>query len=219
MSWLALGLICASTLLITSCKKGNDNYAARFYKSGEAKPAVAVVPVIDNSQSSLTWDLSDELTTTIARRMGNDGKLYLVDRERVKNITKNLSESQNPFSAHMDWIKTSFEGNDFVVFMELIEHQEVFLNPKANSSNTDCSAELHMSVRVRVVDLRGEKPQITLQEMVFDNHLIPRPFTSVNFYQVPWGHESFVISPVGLAHAQLTKEIATRVEDYILLTK
>jgi hypothetical protein len=74
-----------------------------------------------------------------------------------------------------------------------------------------------MSVRVRVIDMRGKQPKIVLQELIHDTHHIPRQFTRANFYQVAWGKESFNISPMGLAHAQLTKEIASRLEDYILL--
>lgn len=72
-------------------------------------------------------------------------------------------------------------------------------------------------MRVRVFDLRGKEPKIVLQELIHDSHFIPRQFTQANFYQVPWGHESFSISPIGLAHAEFTKEISSRLEDYILM--
>ena len=116
-------------------------------------------------------------------------------------------------------MKKSFQGDQFVVFLELVEHEEVYKQDRKKTADiSECSADLNMSMRVRVFDLRGTEPKIVLQEMVHDSHFIPRQFTQTNFYQVPWGHESFSISPIGLAHAEFTKEIASRLEDYIVMS-
>lgn len=73
-----------------------------------------------------------------------------------------------------------------------------------------------MSMRVRAFDLRGNEPLVILQEIVHHSHHVPRPFTSENFFQVSWENAAFNITPVGLAHANFTKEIAKRIDDYIL---
>ena len=74
-----------------------------------------------------------------------------------------------------------------------------------------------MTARIKVVDLRSEKPQIVLQELIQDTHFIPKRFSRFNYEQVIWGQENYNLSPLGLAHSALSKEIARRVEDYILL--
>ena len=100
-----------------------------------------------------------------------------------------------------------------------IRDREVPVRNTKNLSSADTSANLNMSLRVRMLDLRGPQPSIVLQEIVHDSHHIPKQFTRANFHQVEWGKGSFNISPLGLAHAQLTKEIASRIEDYALLAK
>ncbi len=64
-----------------------------------------------------------------------------------------------------------------------------------------------MSVRVRVIDVREKTPKVVLQEIVEQSHHVPRQFTKANFNQVPWGDEAFDISPLGIAHDQLCKEL------------
>ena len=56
-----------------------------------------------------------------------------------------------------------------------------------------------------------------LEELVRDSQFLPKQFTSTNFYQIPWGKENFTTTPLGLAHVEFTKDIASRIEDYILL--
>jgi hypothetical protein len=79
----------------------------------------------------------------------------------------------------------------------------------------DSPALLTIAVRVRVFDVREKTPKVVLQEIVEQSHHIPRQFTKDS--QVPWGDEAFDVSPLGIAHDQLCKELATRVEDYILI--
>jgi hypothetical protein len=82
----------------------------------------------------------------------------------------------------------------------------------------ESSAELIVSVRVLVVDVREKTPKVVLQEIVEQSNHVPKQFTKANFNQVPWGDEAFAVSPLGIAHDQLCKEIAARVEDYILIS-
>ena len=76
-----------------------------------------------------------------------------------------------------------------------------------------------MTMRVRVFDVRGNEPKVILQELVQNSHFIPRQFTSEHFYQASWGTENFQITPVGLAHAKFTKELASRIGEYVLLAR
>jgi hypothetical protein len=204
-------------LLAAGCQNEMDNTQARVDESGHAKPVVALVPDIDSTAHDLPWSLGDELTAMLQHRLIQKDKVYLVDDNKVRSLVKRFQLSDNPFGLDISWVKRAFPENEFVVFIEFLEHEEKTLDAK-NSSPQDCSAELSMSVRLRVIDLRGAQPKIALQEMVHDTHYVPRQFTKLNFHQEPWGKESFNISPLGLAHAQLTQEIASRLEDYILLS-
>lgn len=217
MSRIAISLCCLA-LFSVGCR--NDDGQQAYYQQGShMKPVVAIVPLIDSSQSAVSWNLSDELTSTIHHRLSQKEKLYLVDMQKVRSSIKKLNGNHNPFSTNLAWVKKTFSDDEFVVFLELIEHEEVPVYNQKTASAADSPAQLNMSVRVRILDLRGKEPEVVLQEMIHDNHYIPKQFTQANFFQVPWGKDSFSVSPIGLAHAQLTKEIAGRLEDYILLAK
>lgn len=206
-------------LLVGSCEDNmsQNNYAG-YQSVVEKKPLVALLPLIDNTKHGLSWDISEELTSSVHHRLLLKDKLYLVDKEKVLSATKKLKESDNPFVNDLSWMKRSFPSDEFVVFLELIEHDEVPVYSTRQAAPGEVDADLQMSVRVRVVDLRGEQPKIVLQELIHESHRIPKQFTKANFHQVPWDDDSFSISPVGLAHDALSKEIAVRVQDYILLS-
>ena len=74
-------------------------------------------------------------------------------------------------------------------------------------------------MRLRVFDLRGKEPVVVLQEILHRNHLIPKPSDLKEPCPERWKRMTFIVSPLGLAHAQFTKEAVERIEDYILLSK
>ncbi len=195
----------------------NTSSQAYGHTSSHIKPVVAIVPIIDHTKNDYSWDLSEELSSSLYQRIAQKNHLTLVSGSQVRAQTKNLLEKYHPFSPDISWVKKSFQKDQFVVFLELIEHEEVIQqNSQRPSALEDCNAALNMSMRVRIFDLRDTEPKVILQELIHDNHFIPRPFTQANFYQVSWEDVSFSISPLGLAHTHFIKEIATRIEDYVL---
>ncbi len=204
-------------LIVGGCD-GNQQSTAYEQTAAKTKSIVSIVPVIDNTKNDYDWNLSDELSSELYYRLGHQDHFQIADAPHVRTKLKRLKDGENPFGVDLSWVKKAFQGDDFVVFLELIEHEEVFKqNRKKLADPAECSADLNMSMRVRVFDLRDKEPRVVLQELIHDSHFIPRQFTQANFYQVPWGHESFSISPIGLAHAEFTKEIASRLEDYIVM--
>jgi hypothetical protein len=206
-------LLLSLLLLAAGCNRRNDEQSL-FYSDGRSKPVVALVPVIDSSDHDLSWSLSDEFTSTIQDRLLQREMLFLIDNKRVQAITQTLKEENNPFGTDLNWIKTAFPKQEFVVFMELIEHRET-----AAVVFSESPVELNMSMRLRIFDLRGTTPKVVLQELIHESEYLSMGFTHNNFFQVPWGRESFSITPLGLAHAKLIKEVSGRIEDYILIAK
>lgn len=204
-------------LLAAGCKQLNDEQSL-FYNDGRSKPVVALVPVIDSSGHDLSWSLSDEFTYTIQDRLLQREMLFLFDNQKIQTVTKTLKEANNPFGTDLNWIKSAFSKQEFVVFMELIEHREAAANHNLIVFS-ESPVELNMSMRLRIFDLRGPIPKIVLQELIHESEYLSMGFTHNNFFQVPWGRESFNITPLGLAHGKLAKEVASRIEDYILIAK
>jgi hypothetical protein len=212
----AAGLLLGISLALGGCSKsGCSSCSAVVETKTSNRPIVAFVPLIDHSCSDLNWNISQELTLAIRQRLVQKNQLYMIGEESLPDFSKKAVSSHDPFDADTSWIKKAFPQNEFVVFTELLEHNEIAVTSK---DPQDAPAELTMSVRVRVFDLRGKTPQIVLQEIVEQSHHVPRQFTKANFNQVPWGDEAFDVSPLGIAHDQLCKELASRIEDYILIS-
>jgi hypothetical protein len=205
-------------LIAGGCVDNQNNSQAYHQSAGQHKPIVSVVPIIDNTNNDYPWNLSDELSSSIYYRLAQRDRVSINKVSQVRAKTKQIVDGQNPFGLDISWVKNVFHGDQFVVFLELVEHEEIPKQSRKRPTDPqNCSADLNMNMRIRVLDLRENEPKVILQEFVRDSHFIPRPFTQANFFQVAWGDECFNISPLGLAHANFTKEIASRIEDYILI--
>ncbi len=206
-------------LIAAGCDDHSSNQnMALSQTSAQNKPIVSVVPIIDNTRGNYDWNISDELSSCLYERLKQLNHIAIVDPHQVIAKIKRLNEKNNPFASDISWVKNAFQGEEFVAFLELVEHEERILQDRKKTSNpSECNAHLNMSMRVRIFDLRDKEPKVILQELVHDSHFIPRQFTQENFYQVPWGNASFSISPTGLAHAKFIKEIGNRIDDYILM--
>lgn len=207
-------LVCLALCVLAGCRSSRSGDAPVV--STAVKPIVTLVPIIDNSKSELNWRVGDELTAALDYRLASNDRLFLSD---LKKTCARISSFDNPFSADYQWVKKAFPKDEFVVFLELIQHDEVLRQDKKHPVEPElCAADLNLSMRVRVFDVRNAKPKVVLQELVTDSHFIPRAFTHLNFVQDSWEEESFSISPLGLAHDALVKTLAKRIEDYILLS-
>lgn len=196
-----------------SCNRDEDNESAYVEQKKESN--VAIVPVFDRTENAgVTWNLSDEITSGLRRRLKENDKLSLTEQQKVHALTKKFVGQKDPFATDISWVKHSYPCCQFVVFTEVLEHEEV---PASFKNVKSSPATLNMSVKIRILDNRGQKSKVILQEIVHNSHNIPKQFNKTNFQQIPWGKENYHVTPVGVAHSNLIKEIATRIEDYILL--
>ncbi len=213
-----LFLIFSVSVLFTSCQKDSGTSYSTS-QSASFRPSVAIAPVIDHSESNLGWDLSDEITYSVSTRLIQKTKLNVSDPQKTRTQLRKNKVTTNPFGSDLTWVKRTFPGEDFVVFMELIEHREQPRGAGNNKAPESLPADLNLALRLRIIDVRNEQPQVVLQEIIQDSHFIPRQFTQYNFDQAPWNSEEFGITPVGIAHSLLIKELSARIDDYISLSK
>lgn len=215
------GLIFTLCALLFGCaSKGNYETTTRFHDDGRAKPSVAFTPVFDRSEANVGWSLSEEFTDQLRSRLVKRKNFYLTSPFEISEIVSGLNRENNPFGKEINWIKETFKGQEFVVFTELVEHDIHGKTPKGNFiDKITPSSELTLTMRIRVFDLRGTKPVVILQEFVHQDHLIPRPSNISDPNPEKWKRVTFTVSPLGIAHSQFAKEVAKRIEDYILLSK
>lgn len=204
----------AASLLVSSCCNNCNQEMTRYHEDGRAKPAVAIASMIDTTSCDVPWSLSEELTSLVVGRIAGSKAIF------VQSI-EDFAPNQNPFSQDLSWVKSEFAGHEFVVFMELVQHELSLANKakKKGASSAEATNNLEMAVRLRVLDLRGQTPKIVLQEMVKESYYIPRSLLPTDYRKIMWGTEEYRTTPMGIAHARIAQEISVRLNDYILLAK
>jgi len=207
IKYLALAIF--SLLVFSSCSNNQDTNSttSRFYDDGRARPVVAISSVIDSTSYDLTWSLSEEITFLIKSQLSNNKNLFLSSTEMMD---ENLTNTDAPFDLNVSWMKDRFDNSEFLVFLELLNHNEL---KKDNISN------LEMSMRIRIVDVRSKEPKVILQECIDDNYYIAKGSIKEDYQNVIWGSSEYANSRMGLAHKQLAKEISDRISDYVALSK
>lgn len=208
MRYLSISLLALAAL---SCGRSGTQEVSRFHEDGRAKPSVAIAPLLDTTSFDASWSLSEELTEGVTKLVASTGQIFV--RSQADS-----SLSEHPFGSDLSWMKRDFPGQEFVAFLELVEHEFSPVKAKGVPAQ-EASANLNMAVRLRVVDLRSNNPKIVLQEMVRDTYFVPKTLIPTDYAADPWGTESYARSPMGIAHGLLTNELANRISEYILLAK
>ena len=194
------------SLSFFSCNN-NTNEVSRFYDDGRAKPIIAISSVVDSTSYELPWSLSEELTHLIKSDLSKHKNIFLASSD---DVDASITNTDNPFSTDIGWMKDKFDNNEFVVFLELIKHNE---EARPNATNLD------MSMRLRIVDVKSKKPKIILQECINDKYYISIGSIKTDYQSTHWGSSEYIDSRMALAHTQLANEISKRIYDYIELSK
>jgi hypothetical protein len=225
-------VVLSLALLATSCNSNRyEKQAVRFHDDGRAKATVILTSVYDHQNIQLPWNLAEDLTTMIKSRLIHKSNLFIVNPPVPKTetleehtlatpIINEHHDENKTLNVHPENLKVKFSDGEFVVFMELAEHK---VYPKQESDSflekITPSYALDLAMRIRIYDLRGTAPKIVLQELVQERHLLPKQFAKLDFDSAFWGRKTYSISPIGLAHMHFAKEIARRIDSYLILAK
>jgi hypothetical protein len=192
------------------CSRCKNETATRYHEDGMAKPVVALPAMIDTTSFDVPWSISDELTSQIVQLISKTGKIFIQSQD-------DFAIASNPFTGDLSWVQREFSTQEFAVFLELAEHEITPVTKGAVGLET--SNNLNIGVRIRVLDLRGAEPKVVLQEMVRESYYIPKTLLPVDYSTVTWGSAEYPKSSMGIAHAEIAREVAARVSEYILLAK
>ncbi len=198
-------------LAAAGCNRSNNDGISRFHEDGRVKPSVAIASLLDSTSFDCSWSLSEEITQGVMDLVGGTGEIFVHSQEESPF-------TENPFGNDLSWMKREFHSEEFVAFLELVEHEFAPVKLKGVSPQ-EAPSNLNMAVRLRVIDLRPSVPKIVLQEMIRDSYFVPKTLIPNDYSVETWGTEEFRKSPMGIAHAQLIQDIAHRIADYILLAK
>lgn len=204
-------------LMLAGCTSHQTHEQLLFHDNGMCKPKIALFDLRNTSEATLPWDLSEEFTTEISQQIRSIDKLFLIREDEIAWQYPIQAKHLKPFHDH-SWIKENSPDTEFVIFVELMEHDIVPKNPEQDSKSK-ISFNLNVSARIKVIDVREDIPIVILQEIISQSHLIPWQFAGIDYSSVRWGKSLFSVTPIGLAHRKLTKTIVKRIEEYILLAK
>ncbi|MCH9811876.1 hypothetical protein K0U07_03820 [bacterium] len=206
-------------LFLVGCgSKTTYTSQVQYHDNGVAKPKVAIVKVIDSSKHSLDWDLSSEFTELFLEQLFTNAKFYLTDDFHMIETSRLVNLELSPYSADVSWIKEMNSSSEFVIFTEVLEH--TITSPESTSYNPIKNLKtLHLSMRVRVLDIRFDTPKIVLQEVINKNYTIPFHFGSYDENKGTLAKNTFSISPLGIAHKSILSEITKEVEEYITIAR
>ena len=191
----------------------------KYHENAKRKPVVAMLPVICRVDNYLPWDLSEEFTSEIQRRLIKHSVVYLNSVDMPEHLRQKLEKEDSIMLSKDDFHELSAQ-NDFVVLLELIDHsEEPFRQAQTGEQYMDQTVDrvLNIKMRVKVADLRASQPKIVLQEILQINHLIPRDAAGVNYDRVVWGSDAYPATAYGRAHAKLERDLSKQIENYIAI--
>lgn len=219
---------CLAFLVVGCQNKQGQELSTRFHDDGRGKAIVTITPIFDEQNIQLPWSLSQDLTEMIKVKLMKKANVFVT--KEASDVVEGLSfegeikpnplEENQLFYISSHSLKEKFPKTEFVVFMELAEHKLISRVETGGFLDTvSPSYELHEAIRLRIYDLRSETPTIVLQELVEQTHPIPKSFVKMDYDSTLWGKKTYSITPLGLAHSQLVKDVTSRIENYLILAK
>lgn len=205
-------------LVLVGCGSKNTSIQAfKYHENAKKRPIVAMLPVLNRTDSYLPWDLSQEFTSEIQKRLMHRSVVYLNSVDVPTHLRMKLERADVVNLARDDFHELAAQ-NDFVVLLELLEHSETPLTNAYIDAETPAESMdrvLNMKMRVKVIDLRASTLKVVLQQVKNIEHLIPRDYSHVNYEKVVWGSDAYPATAYGRAHAKLEKELSKQIENYI----
>jgi hypothetical protein len=212
------------SLLFVGCQSNKAKIQSfRYFENAKQKPIAALVPLISRvAAPDVAWDVCQEITAEVHRRIINKGEIFLNPIQLSSRLSTKL-HSEDLVAITRNDLNEFRPENEYVVFMELIEHQEL-RSDVLEAQATDPSLQnerdiLSVRVRLRVYDLRLEEPKVILQEILHAQYFIPKVERHLDYHKVVWGGDSYSASVYGRTHAKLEKDLAHQIVNYICISK
>lgn len=187
-----------------------------YHDDGIAKPRVAIIPMIDNSNKVFPCDASEQFTRGISYEMMDHAELYLTPQKDVQEKVARLGHFD--FFIKDQALDDLFCEEDFVIIMELIEHNRVSTAP-GSPEHADCNKDIYgchdtvmMKIRVRILDVRRRSPSVVLQEVMNCSYIVPCQRQDRRACNPCVDTPNYRISPAGQAHQRMINKVVERLE-------
>lgn len=206
------------TLIAVAC--GGPRYVDYFpyHDDGTPKPKVALMPILDSSDAGLSWDMTEELSQGIYTQLMNSGEFYVPTPREIGPVAAKCGDLDF-FASELPCVR-EFANTDFIVAMEVIEHSVALCDPCSQVKRPlECSMPsnrtLSIRVRIKVIDIRCEKPKIVLYEIFKTCYTLTQSRSGLDCDNICWGAEDYEKTPYGIAHDRLIRNLSARLEEVI----
>ena len=211
---IIFGLI---ALGFTSCEQTDKAHQTLVHQDGRIKPKLLTLNVIDRSSNSIPWDLSSEFTELVHHQLKNFGSIYLQSPEDLdENIDPYELAKQIQRSPKL--CSTKIGAEEFLASVEIIEHKIAPTGHKTIQANAQTHL-LTIKARIKVFDLRKNKAELVLSEIVESQTFVPWQLSTINYKKNHINTTQYKVTPIGLGHKQMAQQISERIHDYVLLAK
>lgn len=205
------------TVLMAACAPSYVDYFP-YHEDGRPKPKVVLLPLVDDTDGCVGWNIASELNAGLGCQIIYSGQLYLIPEDEVAARLQGNCQ-QNYFTSDLAFAQR-FCGSDYVVALELIEHEIIPFQRGMNlwivpKQKYHWRSFLQTKLRLRIIDVRCNAPRVVLQEIFTSYFAIPTEKECVDYSRCYWGTESFPSTPLGRAHQQLVSELVYRIETVI----
>lgn len=206
------------TLIVVGCGPRYVDYFP-YYDDGTPKPKVALMPIIDSSNSQFPWDISEEISQGIYYELMNSGEFYVLAPQEIGPAWAKRDQIDF-FDTDMSFV-SDFRNTDFIVAMELIEHSTTPCDPcmaavRQHPSCYPLNRVMTMRVRIKIIDVRCETPKIVLYEVLKSCYT---GMTQSETTQLCWGEPGYYRTSCGIAHQRLVSKLTRRLEEVIWSVK
>jgi hypothetical protein len=155
-------LVC---LIFSSCNAPRYVDFFPYHDDGTPKPKVAFLPVQVSHPEDR--EVADYLDGAIRWRAMDNGELYFYSAEAVQDFTP----SRDPYQLAM-----SLKPADFVVETEIIQNGLVTYDNPVQTYYVNIPSKYRcarlLQVRMRITDIRAEKPRLVLYEVLESSQLL-----------------------------------------------
>ncbi len=180
-------------LFITAC---NSHHESAPLQSRENHSAVALsFAMLEGSP-----ELDHEFFVAIQNRLSHREKNLLINDQFLYLNELDLEQ----------W-KLPSHNSDFLAVIKLMKYHQVELKKEG-------SAELEIDIHLSVYDLREEFPHCIVEKIITSKNYIPKHFAAKELVR-DRKEEGYELSPYGLAHTQIAKDVASHIEDAVLFAK
>jgi hypothetical protein len=204
-----LQVVMSVFLALVAMGCGGQRYVDYFpcHDDGTPKPKLALMPILDSTQCSLPWDLTEEIADGIYYELMNSGEIYMVSaKEMGPGWMKrdSIDFFSNDYSYAAD-----FNNTDFIVSMEIIERSIVACDPCTPSNLT-----LTMRIRIKILDVRFCEPKVVLYE-VFKTSFSGIQINGNIENGIYWKDENYSKTLCGRGHQRIICILTKRLEEVI----